>query len=289
MYNNSRIDWKDVKLKLSTANPNQGAEKPQMEAWNLDQHYVDDELNSNVFANTIVYSAKGKKGIADSVISYKEVVVEELSAEFDIPTPYSILSDSKPYTVEVTSFVLPAKYEHFCIPKMEKEAFLVAKITGWNDLNLVSGPASVYFNGNYIGQSTINTNNITDTLMLSLGRDKKITTTRSKRADSKDHQIIGNNTKETFLHETLVRNNRETAITIEIQDQVPISDNKDVSVDLTEITNATYDKVTGKLIWKLLLQPGDTKMLKLGYIVKSPKGQYGKLSKQKKHRNAKFL
>jgi uncharacterized protein (TIGR02231 family) len=256
LYNNSGIDWKDVKLKLSTADPNQGAEKPQMTTWNINEDN-DNSLKEVIITNNVYSDRK----IADSTKAYKQVAVEELSAEFDIPVPYSILSDSKPYTVEVTSFNLPAKYEHFCIPKMEKDAFLVAKISGWNDLNLVSGPANVYFNGNYIGQSTINTLNITDTLVLSLGRDKKITTTRSKRADSKDHQVIGNNTKQSFVFETLVRNNRETAINIEVQDQVPVSDNKEVSIDVSEMSNATYDKATGKLIWKLSILPGDTKKL----------------------------
>src|SRR6185369_11389983 len=38
LYNNTGVDWNNVKLKLSTADPLQGAQYPKMEAWDLKQN-----------------------------------------------------------------------------------------------------------------------------------------------------------------------------------------------------------------------------------------------------------
>ena len=57
---------------------------------------------------------------------------------------------------------------------MDRDAFLVARITDWNKLNLVSGHASVFYAGTFVGQSYINTSTVADTMSISLGRDKRI-------------------------------------------------------------------------------------------------------------------
>jgi uncharacterized protein (TIGR02231 family) len=205
--------------------------------------------------------------------------VSELSAEFDIPVPYSILSDSKPYTVDVTTYDIPAKYEHFAIPKIDEDAFLVAKITGWNERNLISGEANIYFNGTYLGQSFINTNDIEDTLLVSLGRDKKVSLNRVKRVNSYERHIVGNSIKETFLFETTIKNNRESVVNIEVQDQVPVSQDNSIDVDVIETSMASLDKFSGRLTWKLKLAPGESQKLVLSYSIKYPKGYKTKAKK----------
>ena len=59
----------------------------------------------------------------------------------------------------------------------------MASITGWENLNLIEGPANIFYGGTYIGQSTIDTRFANDTLDLSLGRDKKVAITRTKKQD----------------------------------------------------------------------------------------------------------
>lgn len=278
VFNNSGLDWIDVKMLLSTAEPLQGAEKPEMGVWDLaDQMQQVAGVQKNLEAVTIMEVAKGRSDYLSigekEEVSFNNVSIPELTSEFDIPNPYSILADGKPYVVDVTQYTLPATYMHYAVPKQDGDAFLTAKVVGWNTLNLVSGKASVFFAGAYLGQSFINTASVDDTLSLSLGRDKRIAMSRKKQSELSKRQFIGNNEKETFYFETTVRNNRDKPIQFLLEDQLPISSNGDIEVGMLEISGAELEKNTGRLSWRFTLNPGESKTIILGYSVKSPKGK----------------
>ncbi|MBA3970903.1 MAG: DUF4139 domain-containing protein [Bacteroidetes bacterium] len=297
VFNNTGIDWNDIKVKLSTADPSKSAAKPELETWNLAF------VNTNTYKKNKSYSygnnapvMQSNEGYMQNSISsgnnyglpakevkpkveFVEIEIAELSAEFDIKTNYTFPADSKPYIVDVTEYKLPATYQHFSAPKLDRDAFLLARITGWEDLDLVEGEANVYYGGTYVGQSYIYTRSADDTLDLSLGRDNKVLVTRSKIKEFNTKKYIGNTTKETFAYEILVKNNRKTPVQIEVEDQLPISTQSDVTVDALEITKAEYDAKTGKLVWKYNLQPGEVKKIELSFSVKYPKSS--KINTQK--------
>jgi uncharacterized protein (TIGR02231 family) len=183
VFNGSGLDWQDVNLSLSTADPFAGAEMPTLERWEL-RKIAGVQAQMDLMEVTIAaekrsdYTPKPEQG---REIAMRTIQVEELHSLFVIATPYSIPNDRKPYTVDVTEYDLPARYTYFSIPKVDSDAFLTARVTGWNKLNLVSGDASIYFNGTYLGQAFINTATQADTLALSLGRDRLTSIQREKR------------------------------------------------------------------------------------------------------------
>src|SRR6202007_1840749 len=209
----------------------------------IDKLYAVDEQKKEAD----IKSKKAQK----TVIDYEEIQVSELSAEFEIKQVYSIPSDAKPYLVDVTSYNLPATYKHFCVPKIEREAFMLARITGWEELNLVEGTANVYFGGTYVGQSYINPRSVDDTLDLSFGRDKKIVVTRTKLKDLNKDKVSGNNRKATLSYEMVVKNNRKAPVTMELNDQLPVSQNTDIVVESIELSKGQLDPVTGKKKWAM--------------------------------------
>jgi len=99
---------------------------------------------------------------------------------------------------------------------------MLARITGWEELNLVEGTAHVYLGGTYVGQSYINPRSVDDTLDLSFGRDKKIVVARTKLKDMNKDKVMGNNRKATFSYEMVVKNNRKGAVNLELNDQLPV-------------------------------------------------------------------
>jgi len=273
VFNGCGLDWQQVNMKLSTASPMKGAEKPLLEAWDITQSAqlsTVEIIAGGVPGNLGDYGGVVNKDKAG--VRFDMIEVQELSSEFVIAIPYTILSDRKPYTVDVTEHKLAAKYEYYAAPVMDNDAFLTAKVTGWNQLNLVSGKASVYFAGTYLGQSMINTNSTEDTLTLSLGRDNLIAINRTKESELSKRQFIGNNEKETFFFRTTVRNNHDRQIAIIVEDQIPISTKGDVMVDALDRGDGKLEERTGKITWTFTLQPGESKVIPLGYSVKSPKG-----------------
>jgi uncharacterized protein (TIGR02231 family) len=279
VFNKSGLDWTEVLMILSTSEPLQGAEKPTLETWDIAesttriagvQKNLESVMVMDMKSNRSDYLKKEDRG-GEGEVAFQQVAVQELSAEFEIELPYTILSDGKPYVVDVTSFTLPATYMHYAVPKQDADAFLMAKVVGWNTLNLVSGKASVYFAGAYLGQSFINTASVDDTLSLSLGRDKRVALSRKKQSELSKRQLLGNNEKETFYFETTVRNNRDKEINVLLEDQLPISSDGQIEVAMLEISGAVLEKNTGKLSWNMKLAPGESKTITLGYSIKTPK------------------
>jgi len=287
VFNKSGLDWTEVLMILSTSEPLQGAEKPTLETWDVAESTkriagVQKNLESVMIMQMDLKSNRSdylKKEDRGGEVAFQQVAVQELSAEFEIELPYSILSDGKPYVVDVTSYSLPATYMHYAVPKQDTDAFLMAKVVGWNTLNLVSGKASVYFAGAYLGQSFINTASVDDTLSLSLGRDKRVALARKKQSELSKRQLLGNNEKETFYFETTVRNNRDKEINVLLEDQLPISSDGQIEVAMLEISGAVLEKNSGKLSWNIKLAPGESKTVTLGYSIKTPKSM--KVSKGK--------
>lgn len=167
---------------------------------------------------------------------------------------------------------MDATYEFVSAPKLEMKAFLTALIPNWEDYNLISGEAGLYFEHTFIGKSLINIEQLSDTLSVSLGEDRNIFIQREKMKDFYKWQTVGSNVVETFAWKITARNTKDTEVGIIIRDQVPVSQNRDISVDVTEVTGGKRNEETGIVDWKIKLQPGETRELILSYSVKYPKG-----------------
>ena len=295
-FNNSGVDWEDVKITLSTADPYQSANQPILTPWKLTNtvsianSFARSQgiLNrSNVMQQEILaegdFITSPQPGTTTSGITFETIDIAELNKDFDITDPYSIPSDRKPYSIEVTEFELKANYKHYVVPKMDKDAFLLAQITGWEELDLISGPMNVYHNDTYIGLANINTASLDDTLELSLGRDKNVVVTRTKLKELSKKQFLGDSRKASYGYRIKVKNNHRYPIDLEIQDQVPISNTKEIEVTVKGISGATHYQNTGKLVWKFSDIPtGDTKSVDFGFEVKHPKTMQIQLQKQRK-------
>ncbi|NVO02789.1 MAG: DUF4139 domain-containing protein [Bacteroidetes bacterium] len=291
VFNNCGVDWNDVKLTLSTADPSASAQKPLMSPWNLTYNNQINEGYLNYRStNYEVKADLGKKDEGKSNEQFVATEVSELSVDFEIKTPYTIPSNSKNYIVDIQTNELQASYAYFSVPKIDKDAFLVASITGWENLNLIEGPANIFYGGTYIGQSTIDTRFANDTLDLSLGRDKKVAITRTKKQDFSSKSLFGTNKKETYTYDISVRNNNKSAIEIEIQDQIPVSGESDIKVEVLETSKADYDAVSGSLKWNLKLAPSESKVFTISFTVQYPKSKTVNVRRSKKtYKNARFM
>ncbi|HNW69031.1 MAG TPA: DUF4139 domain-containing protein [Bacteroidales bacterium] len=279
-YNNCGIDWKDVALTLSTADPLLDINLPAIQTWYL-YNYNGGQLKydkggyfqqNNANVSDLEYQNKEEsKYQQHQAVQTKQIEVPELSFNFPIKSRYTLPSNAQPYIVDIDEYSLAASYRYVCVPVAEKSAFLLACISDWEELNLVEGNANIYLNGTYVGQSYLNPNEISDTLQVSLGRDSRIQVDRVKMKDYSSKVLIGSKRKATFVYEISVKNNRTTPIVVEIQDQVPVSSNQEIEVTIDQVSEAQHDIATGLLKWNFTIEPGKVQTVKLGYTVKYPK------------------
>ncbi len=240
----------------------------------------DDESLQEVVV--VGYGSPKKQSIMDSEIKIRGLSSAPLvttekyqptTLTFEIEVPYTILNDGKVYSVDIKNQSAPALYEYFAVPKLEKDAFLTAKLIDWQDLNLLEGEVNIYLEGAYLGKSILDVRNAGDTLNISLGRDKAIVVERKRLKEFSGKQFLSNYKTENRGFEISVRNNKQQSINIVIQDQFPISTTKEITVNEQEYKDATLDEESKILTWKYQLPAKQEKKHILKYGVKYPKNQ----------------
>lgn len=280
---NSGIDWKKVKLTLSSGNPNQNNVAPILQAWFLryasDYGYGAGRANASAALNYIQTKPaanrddKYKKEMYEesSVSNYTSINENQLNISFDIDIPYDILSNGKVHSVALKEIKLPATYKYYVVPRVDKEAFLLAEISDYSKYNLLPGEANIIFEGMYVGKTSINPNQTSDTLNLSMGRDKKISIKREKVAEKSGTKFLSSYKEQVFTYDLTIRNNKKEEVFLLLKDQYPLSTDKEVTIELLEDGKAKVNAETGILTWELKLTPNETRKIRISYKVKYPK------------------
>ena len=172
----------------------------------------------------------------------------QTTVDFEIEIPYTVNSDNKNYVVEMTNYELPAQYQYYAVPKIQKDAFLIAHINNWEQYNLLEGEANIFFEGTYIGKSLMDVRYITDTLKVSLGIDKKVSVNRQKIKDFTEKQFIGNKKIEIREWEISVKNNKTESINMIVLDQVPVATSEDISISTENLSNGNLNEENGEAV-----------------------------------------
>jgi uncharacterized protein (TIGR02231 family) len=295
----TNIDWNNCLLTLSTGNPRLSNVRPNLSAWYLNFYapsYPRPKAlqrrakgTSDMVPQTLIMEQEASKAYSDelkeipiagstsnqarnaSVIT--EITENAINVEYEIAVPYKIPSDGKPHQVVIQRKDIGAQLEYSSVPKLDRDAFLQARITGWEDLNLLPGEAKIYFDGAFVGSSMVSPVNATDTLVLDMGRDKSIVVQRTRNNLKQKEKLFSDYKVQTVSYTLSVRNTKATAIDVRLQDQVPLVNSAEIEVKVLEISDGRKNDETGVVDWILNVKPKETKTVKLVYEVKYPKNK----------------
>ncbi len=192
------------------------------------------------------------------------------SLEFILNEVLTLNSDGKEKTLDLKELEISVEYLYKSTPKIDPAAFLTAQIIDWEQFNFIDGEANLYFEGTFLGKSVLDLSN-KDTLNISLGRDQSIKLERKQSKKYSKKQALGSNVQSQFVYNISLRNTKNQDIRIIVEDQFPISANKDVDVSDKEAPESKIDKDSGIIRWDLNLKKSTEKTLKLSYSVKYPK------------------
>ncbi len=366
VFQNTGVDWKNVKLRFSNANPNQNGQAPILDKWELNYAryttvnkfalpqtpgniggVVLDErgevlpgatvlvkgttigtttdmegrysLTLPTTAQTLVFSFIGMRmeempiqgrsnlnvTLLEDTQALSEVVVtgygrqsekrtlavepmnssmdaaplmtsfveNQTTVEIQVAEPYSIKTNGERTLVDLKTYEIPAAYRYTAIPKLDKDAFLLAEISDWSQYNLLEGESNLYFEEGFVGRSILNPAALQDTLQISMGRDRSIVMQREKVDQYSKKRSVGSNITESRGYEISLKNNKSQAVTLQLKDQIPVSVNSNITVTPGELTGGTLDPLTGIVTWEVTLPPGGQQKLSLRYEVKYPKSE----------------
>ena len=243
------------------------------------------KLNPNTIKNmetlqgasaTSIYGSRATNGVIlvtlkDGLDDYVSVTDNELNVTFDIDLPYDVPTNGKEQTATLKEYSVNSLYKYYSVPRLDKDAYLLAEVSDWEKLNLLPGDANIIFEGTYVGKSFLDPASTLDTLNLTLGRDKRLVVKKEKLIDYSSTKFLGNNKIQKITYEITVKNNKKDTVRMMLKDQYPLSTNKEIEVELLDDGGAMNNAETGVLTWKLELAPGEQKKVRFSYNVKYPR------------------
>ena len=299
LIQNTGIDWQNTKLTLSTGTPNFTTTAPLLSAWYL-QYYVPqlyNTLNEVVVTNgygmnkmqsftdkdfkkreDVSDGLKGKVAgasvssiDASTLAEYTTLKQGLLNTSFQIDLPYDIESNGLAHSINIKEEQIVSTLKNYAVPKLDGEAYLLAEITNWQNLDLIPGNANIIMDDTYIGKSFLDPNTTADTLNISLGKDRRVSVKRTLVKDATTSKTSANNTKQIFTYDLVVKNNKVKDVVLLLKDQFPLSNINEIEVELLEDDGALVNTEIGVLTWKIILKPGESIKKRFKYSIKYPR------------------
>ena len=285
VYQNTDLDWNEVKLNISTNNPRANKTKPELNPWYIDytayrqvsqkktkMEYLSETnaIPQAAFNQGFTLSEDFDKD-AMTADQFTTVVHHLIAAEFKIDLPYNIKSNNEQHMVLIKQAELDTKFKYYSVPKLDAGVYLVAQMTKLDNLQLVPAKANIYFDGSYIGETYIDPTTMDDTLNLSLGKDPNIVVKRTLVKQDCKEKIIGEKKERTFAYQFEVLNLKSSAIELVIQDQLPVTQNADITIESTELSRGKLDEISGLIEWSMNLKGKETKKFDFNFKVKHAK------------------
>ena len=301
VYQRSGEDWDNVKLKLSTNNPYKNKIKPELTTWflnyynpnlgyyknkkRLEKKRRDSYQNAEVLEESTIGTADMAKSTSYSLkapaaissINYTVKQSNIVNVEYKISLPYTIKSNNKAHIVAVSNQKVKADYFHYLVPKYDTEAYLVAKLVDWEELDLMPSKANLFYDGSYIGETRINPT-MNDTLLVSLGNDRNVRVKRYKNKDKTKNKIFSNRKLNTISYNLEIKNIGNKALNIIVEDHIPVTKDQTIEITLENKSRAKFNPKTGMLIWDFKLKPKARKNLNYTYSIEYDKGKKINLS-----------
>ncbi|HPN70442.1 MAG TPA: DUF4139 domain-containing protein, partial [Saprospiraceae bacterium] len=213
------------------------------------------------------------KIIKDSRGPSTTLVYQPTTVQYEIAEILTVPSSGENKSFEVTHFDIPADYNYHIVPKVEKAAYLNAKLHDWRNLNLLAGETNIYFEGSFIGKSIIEPSTLLDTMSLSLGKDASVVVDYTEIRDFHVRSEFRNKESQKKEFEIGVKNFKNKTVQVSIFDQFPISTDKSIKVsDQKYKEGGVLNPDTQIIEWRYALQPGQTEKLRVSYQVEYPLG-----------------
>jgi uncharacterized protein (TIGR02231 family) len=211
-------------------------------------------------------------GEIESNYNYTQGESQFLSVEYSSNGPYELPDSREPSTLGLREDVVQATYEHTAYPRESQVAYLVAKITNWDKLQLLNADAVVYYNNSNVGKTHFDPRNLTDTLSIGLGIDPEVVVKRELLSDPARKPGIASNRIQEVRLRLEVRNGRKDPIILKIVDQIPLAQTNEIEVKVEELSGGEQDVNTGYVTYRQTLAPTQTLKKDINYTVKWSKG-----------------
>ena len=288
-------DWKGVALKLSTAQPGIGGREPHLSPWFINKQQPIVALGASAPMAMAKSSSRGRQdqmmngylgeaaacssAPAEMEIKGATVVTGATAETYIIDRVSDVLSDNKVSKVNITKQNFPTVYRYSSVPKLSPHVYLKAKAKNKSDFTLLPGQTSVFLDGAFVANASLDLVPAGQEFWTYLGVDASVKVERRELGRREETSgIFGKKTVRTVYDYVFkIKNSKPTAIELVVWDQIPFSDHEDIKVVLEE---PKYEKDSenlkmsdGKsLEWRFNLKPDEKKDVPFRFAIERPEG-----------------
>ncbi len=155
------------------------------------------------------------------------------------------------------------------VPKREEKAYLYAKIVTAKGAPLLPGQVSLFRDAVFVGNGWLPLLAPEEEHELGFGVDDSIRVRHALAEEKRSETgIISTSKTDARSYRISIRNQHERAIQVTVLDQVPVSQNADITVELTgksPPSRRDVDNKRGVLAWDFKLEPNGERVIEFGY------------------------
>ena len=279
-------DWKNVAVSLYTGDPSGYSEVPEVRPLYLD---IQEKEVERVRAKGAARMSMMNMAMADGAAMAEDMEVEECApmmmkvempqasvksdetmTEYILPGNRDILKRSEGSMADLQKYTVPAEYQIVTVAKADPHAYLTASVKT-ADLPIMNDfSASIYLKDMYTGDVNIDPDLTKENIEITLGKEERVHVSRKEVLHKTSNVLLKGQKATEYVYETKVSNLSDEEIKITLKDQIPVSQNKEISVDVTELDGTKPDPETGIFAKEVTIAPKQSETVRLGYKVAWP-------------------
>lgn len=285
-------DWSNVALSVSTVRTARGGSTPELGSLIVQYPQLPRPVasSSGALEDGIRYRGAPAASRVAEPLAGKAAPMQERAEEqqatadvsgfqvvFKIPGRVSVSASEGARSLRVSTAAIAPDLSVRAAPVKDPTAFLEASFKQNEDAPLLPGRVSIYRDGVFVGRGLMAAAAKDETVRLGFGADDKIKIERAvvKRNEGSAGLIVTTSKTDERAFKTTVRNGHDFPIRVAIEDQLPVSENEDIQVEMlsstTPPTASNLRDRRGVLEWAFEAKAGEVRDINFAWRIRWPK------------------
>ncbi len=244
LWQSTGMDWEASEVLVSTGRPSYGIQAPDIRPW-----YI-----AGIRPRVRALKAEAEMTAAPleaEEAAAPEPVVKATSTSFFIGAARSVTlpGDGTPRTVRLQKQALSPTFSRVTIPRLNQAVFLRAEGPWAGPAPIIPGAYTAFVDGEFCGKGAFKTFQPGERLSVDLGRDEGL---KVRRQEERFHEkTLTGKDKTTYRVTITIENTRGQTVGVSVKDQIPVSQDEKVSVELTSAEPKAQPDRDGILAWEM--------------------------------------
>lgn len=260
----SGTDWDIRELYISTGRPSYGIQAPELPPWYLYRERPMRARAAKAMADSLMAAA------APEEAAEPEVKATATSYLVGMAGNVRLTGEGTSETVRIRTQILDAEFYRYAVPKQSPQVYLRAETKWTGDLPLAPGIYSAFVDGTFSGRGDLHRTEPGQKLTLDLGIDEGIRMERKELKVFHEKTLTGKD-RTTFAYAVELENTRSLPASVTLKDQIPVSRDEAITVELLTAVPQVKPDENGILTWKMDLAPKKKEKAEFSYSITGTK------------------